>query len=158
MLFLLFKIGGDRYAVEARCVVEVIPLLGLKKIPQAPKGVAGLFNFRGEPVPALDLAEMTTGQPAAERLSTRILVVRSDLGARGSRLVGIIAEHATTMLRKQPEDFADPGIAPGTAPYLGPVLLDDQGVIQWIQEQKLLPEKLRQLLFAPAALTAHASD
>jgi chemotaxis-related protein WspB len=158
MLFLLFQIGQDRYALEARRVVEVIPLLGLKKIPQAPRGVAGLFNYRGEAVPALDLSELTTGQPAAEKLSTRIVIIRSEFGARGSRLLGLIAEHATATLRKDPNAFVDPGLTPGSAPYLGPVLLDEHGVIQWVQEQKLLPEPLRQLLFAPGALTEHATN
>jgi len=158
VLFLVFRIGEDRYAVEARSVVEVIPLLGLKRVPQAPSGVAGLFNYRGEAVPALDLAEMTTGRPASERLSTRILIIRLDINGRGARLVGVIAEHATSMLQKRPEDFVDTGITPGSAPYLGPVLLDEHGVIQWIQEQKLLPEKLRRVLFAPSALSANATD
>jgi len=157
MLFLLFQIGTDRYALEASRVVEVIPLLGLKKIPQAPVGVAGLFNFRGMAVPALDLAAMTTGQPAAERLSTRILIVRTETADDHGRLVGLIAEHATTMLRKNPDDFVNPGIMPAATPYLGPVLLDEAGVIQWVQVQKLLPDKLRQQLFAPAALATDAS-
>jgi chemotaxis-related protein WspB len=157
MLFLQFQIGPDRYALDASRVVEIIPLLDLKKIPQAPRGVAGLFNYRGEPVPALDLSELTTGRPAAERLSTRILVVRVTLEGCGSRLLGLIAERATGTLRREADDFTNSGLTPGALPYLGPVLLDDQGVIQWIQEDKLLPENLRQLLFAPAAMPAHAT-
>ena len=136
MLFLQFQIGPDRYALEASRVVEVIPLLGLKKIPHAPRGVAGMFNYRGEVVPALDLTALTTGQPAAERLSTRILVVRTSVAGRGSRLLGLIAERATSTMRKEEHDFVDPRLTPGSASYLGPVLLDDQGVIQWIQDRK----------------------
>ena len=49
MLFLLFQLGKDRYALEASRVVEVVPLLALKQLPQAPKGVAGIFNYRGPP-------------------------------------------------------------------------------------------------------------
>ncbi|MEY4386361.1 MAG: hypothetical protein RLY20_1644 [Verrucomicrobiota bacterium] len=157
MLFLQFQIGADRYALEASRVVEVIPLLGLKKIPHAPRGVAGMFNYRGEIVPALDLTALTTGQPAAERLSTRVLVVRTSVTGRGTRLLGLIAEHATSTLRKDEHDFVDPHLTPGSASYLGPVLLDDQGVIQWIQEQKLLPENLRQLLFSSDALIEDAT-
>jgi len=50
MLFLLFQLGQDRYALEASRVIEVLPLVSLKRIPQAPRGVAGLFNYRGRPV------------------------------------------------------------------------------------------------------------
>ena len=157
MLFLQFQIGPDRYALEAARVIEVVPLLGLKQIPQAPRGVAGLFNYRGEVVVALDLAELTTGQPSAERLSTRILIVRAQVENCGARLLGLIAERATSMLRREPDDFVDPGLAPGAGPYLGPVLLDEQGVIQWIKEERFLPAPLRQMLFAPAALPSHAT-
>ena len=64
MLLLLFQVGGDRYALDARRVVEVIPLVKMQRIPRAPKGVAGLFNYRGRPVAAVDLSELMLGRPA----------------------------------------------------------------------------------------------
>ena len=75
MLFLLFQLGNDRYVLEASRVVEVVPLLELKQLPRAPKGVAGIFKYRGRPVPAVDLCALTLGRPASERLSTRIIIV-----------------------------------------------------------------------------------
>ena len=36
MLFLLFRLDQDRYAIEARQVAEVLPMLTVKQIPQAP--------------------------------------------------------------------------------------------------------------------------
>jgi chemotaxis-related protein WspB len=147
MLFLLFQLGKERYALEARQVVEVVPLLAFKRFPQAPKGVAGLFNYRGRPVPALDLSELTLGQPAAERLSTRIIIINYQDASGASHLLGLVAEHATEMLRKEASEFVDPGLKTVSAPYLGPVLIDSQGAIQWIHEQRLVSEPLRALLF-----------
>src|SRR4051812_11201026 len=100
MLFLLFKLGKDRYAIEASRVVEVVPLLELRKIPQAPEGIAGVFNYRGKPVPAIDLCQLTVNQRAAHRLSTRIIVINSADSRGRHQLLGLIAEHATEMLRK----------------------------------------------------------
>jgi chemotaxis-related protein WspB len=158
MLFLLFQLGPDRYALEASRVIEVVPLLELKRLPQAPPGVAGIFNYRGQPLPAVDLCSLTLGQPASERLSTRIIIVNFP-GARGAeRLVGLIAEHATEMLRKNPEDFVHSGIRVSTAPYLGPILLDPQGPIQWIHEQRLLAQPLRDMLFSGVAALSDAAD
>ena len=154
MLFLLFQLGKDRYALEAGRVVEVVPFLALKKLPQAPKGFAGLMNYRGRPVPTLDLCELTTNQPAAERLSTRIISVNCPDGHGGQRLLGLIAERATEMLRKDPKEFVDPGFRVSGAPFLGPVLLDSKGAIQWLLEQHLLSEPVRELLFAERAETA----
>ena len=151
VLFLLFQLGQDRYALEAKRVVEVAPMLELKRLPQAPKGVAGVFNYRGHPVPAVDLCELATGKPASERLSTRIILVnyRSEGGV--GHLLGLIAENVTGILRKNAQEFVDSGITIDGAPYLGPVLMDAEGPIQWIDEQRLLPSGVRELLFAGAA-------
>ena len=162
MLYLLFQIGNDRYALEARRAVEVIPLLALKKIPQAPRGVAGIFNYRGQPVPALDLCELTFGRPATERLSTRIIVVRYSREPSVERrepnppstLFGIIAEHATEMMRRDERDFVDSGVKVGAVPYLGPVLMDNKGVIQLLHAQHLLGEGVRELLFTECSVSS----
>jgi chemotaxis-related protein WspB len=150
MLFLLFQIGNDRYALEARQAVEVLPFVALKKIPQAPRGVAGIFNYRGRPVPALDLTELTFGRPSRQRLSTRIILVQYEHSDRPGkpRLLGLIAEQATSMMRREERDFVDPGVRSNAAPYLGPVIMDDKGVIQLLRAQHLLAESVRDLLFS----------
>lgn len=40
-LFLVFRIGSERYALQAIEVAEVLPQLPLKPIPRAPDWVAG---------------------------------------------------------------------------------------------------------------------
>jgi len=146
MLFVLFHLGPDRYALEAHRVVEIVPLLELKRFPQAPPGVAGVFLYRGRPVPALDLCALTLGRPATEHLSTRIIIINHSDTPGQEQLVGLIAERATETIRREPKDFAEPGVQLSTAPFLGPVLTDEQGVIQLISAQKLLQENLRGLL------------
>jgi len=155
MLFLLFQIGNDRYALEARHAVEVIPLLALKKIPHAPRGVVGIFNYRGQPVPAVDLCELTFGRTARERLSTRIIVINYTDPAGNSRRLGLIAEHATEMMRRHENDFVDSGVKVGAAPYLGPIIMDDKGVIQLLRAQHLLSENVRDLLFTDNSELSH---
>jgi chemotaxis signal transduction protein len=209
MLFLLFQLGRDRYAVEARRVVEVVPLLNLKTIPQAPKGVAGMIVYRGRAIPALDLCELTSGRPARAHLSTRILIInykpdapadadKPEKSAHGGPLppsaarradsrksgeggepwkhetiahgkteidfnlpglpqntaaapapgatttapgsghwIALIAERATELLRREAQDFVEAGVPAGGAPYLGPVLVDEGGVIQLLHAEKL---------------------
>ena len=155
MLFLIFQLGKDRYALDASRVIEVLPLVALKHLPQAPKGVAGILNYRGRPVPAIDLSELTVGVPSRERLSTRIIIVNCPGENNSGQLLGLIAEHATEMLRKEVKDFMAHGVHVAAAPYLGPVLMDDKGMIQWVNEQQLLSDSLRQLLFsAPLQLQA----
>lgn len=155
LLFLLFRLGNDRYALEASRVVEVVPMLDLKQWPQAPKGVAGIFDYRGRPVPAVDLCELTLGRPARALLSTRIIIVNYP-DAHGVRhLLGLVAEHATDVMRGDPHSFVDSGLQKGPAPYLGPILMDPHGSIQWVDERRLLSEPVSDLLFSMTAQLSH---
>ncbi|HSW13048.1 MAG TPA: chemotaxis protein CheW [Solimonas sp.] len=150
MLFLLFELGQDRYALQATRIAEVLPLVRIKQIPQAPAGVAGMFSYRGAPVPVLDLAELALGRPAQRRLSTRILLVHYGAAAEGGQLLGLIVERATEMLRREPAEFRDPGLSSEATPYLGPVTSDARGLVQRIEIEQLLPPALQALLFRTA--------
>jgi len=145
MLFLLFQLGQERYALEAGRVVEVVPLLELKRFPQSPPGVAGMFIYHGRPVPALDLCKLTLDRPATEHLSTRIIIVNYSDTPGQDQLVGLIAERATETIRRDRKDFVDAGMRLSTAPFLGPVLTDAKGMVQLIAVQTLLHDNLRSL-------------
>ena len=147
MMFLLFHLGKDRYVLEARHVIEVLPLLELKGIPEAPRGVAGIFNYRGRAIPAIDLSELALGQKSGELLSTRIIIINYPDEAGRLHPLGLIAERATEIIRRETTDFVEPGLKFGDAPYLGPVLTDNEGVIQWVHEQRLLTDNVRDILF-----------
>jgi chemotaxis-related protein WspB len=150
MLFILFQLGGDRYALDAAQVAEVLPLVQVKKIPRAPAGVAGVFTYHGAPVPVLDLCELALGRPALARLSTRLLLVHYADASGARRLLGLVAEQATETLRREPKDFVASGVRSDGAPYLGPVVHDARGLIQWIEVDKLLPPAVRDSLFQQA--------
>jgi chemotaxis-related protein WspB len=148
MLFLLFELGHARYALDVRQVAEVVPLLAITPIPQAPAAVAGILNFRGAPVPVIDVSQLTLGRPAARRLSTRIVLVHYPCGDDGAtHLLGLIVEKATQTERHAPSDFVASGITSADAPYLGPVATDARGLLQWIDVQTLLPPAVRDVLF-----------
>jgi chemotaxis-related protein WspB len=151
MLFLMFRLGKDRYALPATQVVEVLPLLAVKQIPQAPPAVRGAFDFRGRPVPLIDLTQMALGVPAREQLSTRIVLVDYPDGHGGTRLLGLLAEQVTETLRRNPEEFRDSGVALPDAPWLGPVASDDGGLVQRVEVGQLLTPAVRALLFPAEA-------
>jgi chemotaxis-related protein WspB len=147
VLFLLFQLGKDRYALDAGQVAEVLPLVSLKQIPQAPPAVAGVFDFRGEPVPVVDLSQVALGHPARSRLSTRIILVRYPDGNGERRLLGLIAERVTETVRRDPSDFVTTGVDLDDAPYLGPVASDARGLIQRVEVDQLLTPAVRDLFF-----------
>jgi len=147
-LFLVFRIGSERYALQATDVVEVLPRLPLKPIAQAPAWVAGVFAYRGAVVPVIDLSALTFGQSAQARTSTRLVLVnyRPDETAVAQKL-GLILEQATDTLRCNPAEFQPYGLDNRQAPYLGPVREDAQGLLQWVRVSDLLDPQVRALLF-----------
>lgn len=151
MLFLIFELGTDRYALDVRQVAEVLPLVAVKRVPRAPRSMNGLFNYRGGVVPAVDLSELTLGRPSSRRLSTRIVLVNYPDQAGRTHLLGLIAERATQTARHDASEFVPSGITNAGAPYLGPVVTDASGLLQWIDVRTLLPPSFRDLLFTEAA-------
>jgi chemotaxis-related protein WspB len=150
MLFLLLELGNDRYALDVRQIAEVLPLVEVKQIPQAPPAITGLFTYRGALVPVIDLSQLTLGRPAARRLSTRIVLVHYPDQSGHTHLLGLIAERATQAVRHETSDFVATGVINSDASYLGPVAPiahDARGLLQWIDVRTLLPPSLRDLLF-----------
>src|SRR5712692_2376248 len=151
MLFLVFQLGKDRYALDAGQVAEILPLVAVKQIPHAPVGVAGVFDCRGVPVPVIDLSQLTLGRPAEHRLSTRMVSVHYPDDNGNTRLLGLITEKVTETIRREPADFVDSGLSNERASYLGPVAADARGLVQWIDVSTLLPASVREVLFKPQA-------
>ena len=150
MLFLVFELGQARYALDVDKVVEVLPLVLIKKIPRGPAEVEGVFNYRGSPVPAIDLNRLTVGQQAERRYSTRIILVHYPGASGAQHLLGLIAEKVTETTRRDPADFVTSGITNERAPYLGPVATSPRGLVQWINVGRLLPASTQKLLFKEA--------
>ncbi len=146
-LFLQFEIGADRYLIDAAEVASVRPLPVLKALPGAPPGVAGVVNHQGSALPVVDLALLATGRPAADRLSTRLLLVRYPAPG-GERLLGLVAERATGVARLDEKNLAPSGVT--AAPWLGgvaPAPTPGGGLLQRIRVRELIPEDLRSVLF-----------
>jgi chemotaxis-related protein WspB len=148
-LMLLFYVGDDRYALDSRRVVEVVPTVALKKLHGAPTYIPGLFNYRGHLVPVVDLCQMIQGTPARAYLSTRIVLVNcqlpdidkgDDRNLQQPIILGLMAERVTETLDKPETEFVSPTIKFDNTPYLGGTIADDRGMIQFVRVEHLLPE------------------
>lgn len=150
MLFVLFQVGKDRYALAASEIIQVLPSVELKSVPCAPPPVAGLFNYHGTPVPVIDLTQCMANQSARPWLSTRIILVKYAAKGDETRTLGLLAERAVEVFTCELKDFVDGGVVTDGTPYLGPVARDPRGIIQWVHPANLLPESIRNLLFREA--------
>ena len=154
MLFLLFELDRDRYALDVASIVEVCALTTAKAIPGAPAWVAGVVDLHGEPVPVIDVARLALGRPSQPLRSTRLVFVHYTAADASTHVLGLIVEHATQTCRIERDAFADSGIALPDARWLGPVASDEFGLIQWIDVQNMLDDNVKALLFAPSQSTS----
>ena len=150
MVYLLFQIGNDSYALDGRHIVEVLPMVDLKGIPRAPVGLAGVFNYHGTPVPVLDLAGIILGRSSAARMNTRLVVIEHHDSSGHKSLLGLLAERTTDMLRREEADFVPSGLATGQSPHLGPVTVESGRLVQRIEIEHLVPPDIGDQFFSGA--------
>ena len=147
-LALGFCLGAGRYFLEVARIIEVVPWVELRKIPLTAACVAGLLNYRGTVAPVIDLAELLEQRPAADRLSSRIILVKYPGKDGSSHVLGLLAEKVLEVKKISTTALTEPGLAVEAAPYLGKVDLETGGLDQLIELEKLLPESLQAQLFA----------
>jgi chemotaxis-related protein WspB len=152
MLVLTFHVGEERLALEARDVVEVLPLLNARRMASPAIGVVGTFDYRGTFVRLIDLSATLSGRAAAARLSTRIILVRVAADASRS-LVGLIAENATEMLQCDAADRVAEAETAVEASYRGAIFRTPRGIVQLLDLQRLLLKVLPRTA-APVAAVA----
>ena len=148
MLLILFKIDNERFGLDASRVIEVLPMVSMKKAHGTPIFVAGLLNFRGTVVPVIDISALITDTPAKQLLSTRIMLVLYTDSHKDLHVLGLLAEHVIETINVKEEEFHPPGIESDNARYLGKVRIDEKGILQLVEVDELLPESVQELLLS----------
>lgn len=157
MQLLTFTVAGQTYAIESRQVVEVLPLVPARSIPRTPGFVRGIFTYRGRLVPLIDLGLRLADVAPAERLSTRVIVVRYQPPAAPTPgLLGLVAEQVVSICTSEQADIVAPAPDIPDAGFLGRLLRIRGRTIQVIEANRLLPADLAAGLF-PVATAEPAS-
>lgn len=103
---LVFALGGERYAIEAAHVLEVVPLGELTPVPGAPAHVLGVVNHRGRILPVMDLRRLLelAGQGVTE--GGRVVAVQA-----GGMTFGILANAVAGLIEVGADEVAPPAPA-----------------------------------------------
>lgn len=151
MLFLIFSLDADRYALAAHEILEILPVPALKALPGTPEWIAGIASDAEGTFPVIDMAALTLARATRRVLSTRLALVSFHLPNGTARRLGLLLERATATLRADENAFETLGITTPEAPYLGPVMRTPDGVIQRVGVADLLPRWVSDRLFAEAS-------
>ncbi|WP_027782474.1 MULTISPECIES: chemotaxis protein CheW [Burkholderia] len=156
-LFLMFELDGERYALDAAGIEEVMPLAVTKAVPGAPDWIAGLLMRGGEPVPVIDVPMLALGRRAQALRSTRLVMVRYRSGhAGGERTLGLIVERATQTMRIDRAAFRASGVSTARTRWLGQVANTPDGVVQQMSVSDLIDDVARLYLFD--GLSGHGGE
>ena len=147
MLLLLFEIGNGRYALDVNQIIEIVPLVKLKKIPTTPAYVAGLMNYRGEGTPVIDLNQLVDSVPYENALSTRIIIVKYPIKDMGDKPLALIANNVTETVRTKLTKPPPTGVLMDKSLYDGEITPETNDMIQWFDIKKMLPATEITLLF-----------
>ena len=147
MLAVTFRVGSAAYAIPCDRVVAVIPQVELRPTAHSSAWLKGVFAYRGELTPVIDLCQLIAGQPCPARLSSRIALVRAARPDGGARLIGLLAEQMTEARRIENKVVAAPALAP--LPYFGDVLLEAGEPLQFLEVDALLTSGALGLAGAP---------
>jgi chemotaxis-related protein WspB len=142
MLALIFHIGADRLALDVRRVKEVVPRVRLRPLACGPPWLTGVFVYRGQVVPVLDLHRLVGAGDCPPHLSSRIILVPQP-GGDGGRLLGLLAAQVADLQDLEPGGQALTRLTGADGPDLGPVLADREGVLRLLDLDRLLPESVR---------------
>jgi chemotaxis-related protein WspB len=131
----------------------IVPALPLRAVPGTPPAVVGVFAFRNQVTPVIDLAQLALGQPARPAMSSRYVVTRFPLAGGTERFLALLAERVNEVCDVPDDRLRPPGVRSPGAPFLGPVADTPGGLVQTVTLAQLLPPELQALLFAeePAA-------
>jgi purine-binding chemotaxis protein CheW len=110
-----FRIGNETFGVRIGSVREIVRVPEITAVPSAPETVEGVINLRGKIIPVMDLRKRFGHADIQPDKKNRILVVELE-----NKLVGLIVNAASEVLKISPSDIEPPGnvFAEGESSYV----------------------------------------
>jgi chemotaxis-related protein WspB len=147
MLLIMCRANLNRYAIDSRHVSEVLPRVALHPLTHSAPWLAGLLIHRGLTTPVVDLVQLAADRPCANRLSSRIVVLQTELHGIVRR-IGVLAEQVGICECEDLTEQSDARTTGSTA--LGTLFLDEQGGFELLDISRLFSDDRQAFLF-PAA-------
>ena len=124
MEVLVLEVEGERWALPAADVREIVRAVAVARLPGAPRAVDGVIDVRGELVPVLDLRGRL-GLPARAVHPDEHLVIAD----AGGRTVAIRVDSAVELATVDDASLADPRAAVPSAEHVSAVARLPEGMV-----------------------------
>jgi purine-binding chemotaxis protein CheW len=103
---LTFTLAGEDYGMGILKVKEIIGMMTITTIPQAPAYVKGVINLRGKVIPVVDLRLKFGMEKFAHTERTCIIVTETEIEGR-SILIGILVDSVSEVLNIRSGDVEE---------------------------------------------------
>lgn len=97
-----FRVGTETFGVSIQTVHEIVRLMEITAVPDAPAYIEGVINLRGKIIPVVDLRKRFGEKTITPSKKNRILVAEV-----GTKMVGLVVDSASEVL-KIPSTNIDP--------------------------------------------------
>ena len=138
-----FTLNRQKYGLRVDEVIELLQMVSITEAPDAPPGMLGYINYRGQVIPLLDLRQVFAVLAQNIRLNSLILVVKASKG-----LVGLMVDtvEGVETINSEIEDVGSDSVSE-TKPYLSGIARLQNKLIMMLDVDTL---KERSVKFAPA--------
>lgn len=101
----VFKVGGDEYALPLLDLQEIARAAALARVRAAPPALRGILALRGEPVAVGDLAVVFGGRAVPDTPESCVLIATGSIGGQRT-LVGLAVDAVSRVIGLAPADIA----------------------------------------------------
>lgn len=98
-----FRVGSETFGVAIQTVHEIVRVMEVTAVPDAPVYIEGVINLRGKIIPVVDLRKRFGEKTITTSKKNRILVAEV-----GSKMVGLVVDSASEVLKIPPADVDPP--------------------------------------------------
>lgn len=98
-----FRVGSETFGVAIQTVHEIVRVMEVTAVPDAPVYIEGVINLRGKIIPVVDLRKRFGEKNITTSKKNRILVAEV-----GSKMVGLVVDSASEVLKIPPADVDPP--------------------------------------------------
>jgi purine-binding chemotaxis protein CheW len=102
--YVVFRLGGEGYALEVMRVQEVLDMQSFTEVPGGPRSLLGVINLRGHVVPVYDL-RLSFGltKDGGTNRAPCVLIVESSVGS-DVQVTGLLVDRVSDVLDFSPEE------------------------------------------------------
>jgi purine-binding chemotaxis protein CheW len=104
--YLTFSLASEEYGIGILKVKEIIGMMAITMVPQAPPYVKGVVNLRGKVIPVIDL-RLKFGMEEIGYTDRTCIIVMEIKTTTGTVLMGIIVDAVSEVLNVKAADIED---------------------------------------------------